>query len=433
MSQASKVLKEIAAAQEYVDLVQAIEKQDYEAVAANYQKLNAAIEEKKKGILDKIDTLPRQNKDTDRKQFLSAFDRLLDTNLPQFERINNLIKEQKVAEGEVFSTGAKGDPMVRSSEGKTVIVSGSTATQGARIIYRVTREGDKVDFARSVELNKDFFYSLLNQNILGKVIGSFDAVEALIKQSSEITTEVLNELLGELHKIREMANSLRPEERTGIGSRIMAYRKKLLVDYGVKQALAYVNTREEKEISDFFSGDGQKIAAAMAAPGLFRIQTFQALKNELFSGGKLKGYGHMLSKMESNLETMDAAMKLMEFKAGIEDVEQASRSYIEKMDQLDDRLNKKARNTIYMIAEDKVYTSDEIRAEIENAFSDAALYAEFNRIFRSPNEFFSLREAVTKLMTMMGNNTAVASEAVIKPYLTKKVNEAFQRQPASKT
>lgn len=132
MSQASKVLKEIAASQEYLDLVQAIEKSDYEAIAANYRKLYSSIEEKKKAILDKIDTLPRQNKDADRKQFLSAFDRLLVANLPQWDRINNLIKEQKVVEGEIFSTGAKGDPMVRSAEGKTVIVSGSTAAQGMR-------------------------------------------------------------------------------------------------------------------------------------------------------------------------------------------------------------------------------------------------------------------------------------------------------------
>lgn len=288
-----------------------------------------------------------------------------------------------------------------------------------------------MDFGRAIELDKDFFYSLLNQNILGKVITSFDSVEARLKQGAgEITPAILNELLAELQNIRELANSLRPEEKTGIGSRIMAYRKKLLIDYGVKLAMDFVNSREEKEIADLLNGDEQKIAATASAPGLFRIRTFQSLKHELFTGGKLKGYGQMLSKMESNLETMDAAMKLMEFKAGIENVEQSARSYVEKMDQLEDKINKKARNTVYAIAEDKIYTADEIRAEIEKAFSEASLYTEFNHIFRSPNEFFNLREAVTKLRMMMGNDKAAIAEAAIKPYLTKKVNQAFQRKIA---
>jgi len=99
---------------------------------------------------------------------------------------------------------------------------------------------------------------------------------------------------------------------------------------------------------------------------------------------------------------------------------------------LDDRLNKKARNTIYTIAEDKICNGEEIRAEIEKAFSDASFYSELNRIFRNPNEFFNLREAATKLRTMMGNNNAAAAEAAIKPYLTQKINQAFQRQPAGK-
>lgn len=424
MSQASKALKEVASGQEYNDLVQAIEESDYEAIAVSYQKLAEVVEDKKKQILEKIDTLPRQNKDTDRQQFISAFNRLIGSTLPQWELLNSRIKEQKVASGEVFSTGAKGDPMVRSPEGKTVIVSGTAAEKGTQLVYRVTRESDKVDFGRVVEMNKDFFYSLLNQNILGHIITTFDSVEARIKQDT-MTPDILNEILTELQNIRELASTLRPEERTGIGSRILAYRKKLLLDYGISLAFNFIEEQEKREITDI-SGDSASLA--LSAPGLFRTDTFKALKDDLFAGGKLKGYAEILKKMESNLNNMEAAMELMEFKSGIEEVEKSAKIFIDRLEIFTDRLLKKVRHTIYDIAEGKIYTAEEVRKEIENTFSGPALYAEFSRVFRGPNDYFNLREATSKLRVMMGNNEVNSAEAAIRPYLTQKVNEAFQRQ-----
>ena len=425
MSQASKALKEIASGQEYTDLVQAIEKSDYEAIAVNYQKLIQSLEEKKKQILEKIDTLPRQNKDTDRAQFISAFNRLIGSTLPQWEALNLRMKEQKVATGEVFSVGVKGDPMVRSPEGKTVIVSGVTAEKGTRLIYRVTRENDKVDFGRGVELNKEFFYSLLNQNILGKVVTTFDTIEARIKEGN-LTTEVINELLAGLQNIREMANSLRPEERTGISSRILAYRKKLLMDYSTKLAFEFIENTEVQEITAI---SADKAPQALAAPGLFRTSSIQMLKNELFDGNKLKGYGETLKQMESGLNNMEAAMKLMEFKAGIEEVERSAKLFFDRLDVLADRLDKKVRNSIYNIAEDKVFTAEEVKNEVEKALSGPALTAELVRVFRSPGDYFSLRESACKLRNMMGSKDAQIAESAIKPYLTQKLNEAFQKQP----
>ena len=166
MSQASKVLKEIAAMPEYANMAQAIEKNDYEAIANSYKQLNAIIEAKKKEILEKIDSLTRQNKGEDSQQFLNAFSLRISTTLPQWHRLNSLMQEQKVTEGEVIGVGSKGDPMVRTPDGKLTIISGLTAEKGAKVTLRMTKEGEKVNFGQAVEFNPDFFYILLNQTML---------------------------------------------------------------------------------------------------------------------------------------------------------------------------------------------------------------------------------------------------------------------------
>jgi ferritin-like metal-binding protein YciE len=426
MSQASKVLKEIAEGQEYTALVQAIEGDDYETVAENFQKLNELITGGKNQILEKIDSLQRQNKDNDRQVFLNAFNTRLSTTLPEWYRLDTLIKEQKVTESEVLGMGSKGDPIVRSAEGKMVIISGKSVEKGDVLRYRVTKEGDKVDFGRCVELNADFFYSLLNQNILGQVWGSFDKIEARLKpDAGEITPEERSELLAELQNIHELAATLKSEERAGISGRILSYRKQLLMDYGTKLATDFINSQEENEIKEVC---GDKADLALAAHGLFRTHSYRSLKEELFEGTQLKKYNTMLSEMESNLDSMDAAMKLMEFKAGIEQVESSARAYITRLDTLAGRLEKKVRIAMYNLAEDKVCSTEEVQTAIEKSLANGALSTELKRVFRSPNDFFNLRDATSRLRQKLGNADVMASESAIKPYLTQQLQQAFARR-----
>lgn len=412
-------------------MIKAIESADYEAIASNYQQLSKLIEEKKKYILEQIESLPRQNMEENRQQFLNAYSTRLDTTLPQWYRLNSLINEQKITEGDIIDTGSKGDPIVKTPEGKTVIISGIKAEKGTRIKYKITSQGAKVDFGRFIDMNADFFYTLLNQDALGNIQSSFNSVDAYLKTGPEkFTPEVLRELLTNLETTREIANNLKLEEKERINGKVLAYRKILLTDYGIKLAIDFIAHKEENEIAELSNGDAQKLALALSSPGLFRRQTFQVLKNELFAGNKLRGYDEILSNMESNLDSMDVALKLMEFKTDVEELEPQVRAFLGKMDELFMRLNNKALNTIYAIAEDKVVNISEIQGKVENAFSELFLDAELKKVFRSPNEFFTLREALAKLRAALGNNNSLPSESAIKPYLKQKIKMAFERQQA---
>jgi hypothetical protein len=429
MSQASKVLKEIAAGAEYTALVQAMEKNEYEAIAGAYKSLINVIEEKKKAILDKIDTLTRQNKEDDRQQFLKTFSIRAGTTLPQLNHINNLLQLQKVTVGEVVGVGSKGDPMVRTPDGKLTIISmsGASLEKGSKVTFRITKEGEQVNFGQVMEFNGEFFYFLLNQTMLNAIRDRFTVIEERFRTCGEMTPALLGELLGEVEKVRDLITGLRPEEKERVAARILAFRKRLLGEYGVKMAMDFIEKQEADEITAVCEADAEKLACAMAAPGLFRYQTYQVVKNELFEGRDLKGYTETVKQLEGSLETMDSAMKLMEFQSGFEKIEPAARNYLDKIDELFERLNRKARNVAAAMAEDKVGTTNDIQNRIEAAFGGQGACAEIRGVFRSPAEFNALREALTKLRTMLGNTESQVSEAAIHPYITEKVRQAFGR------
>ena len=426
MSQASKVLKEIAAGAEYTALVQAIEQNDYEAIAGAYKSLLNVIEEKKKAILDKIDTLTRANKEDDRQQFLKTFAIREGTTLPQLNHINTLLQLQKVSSGEVIGVGAKGDPMVRSLDGKLTILSGAQLEKGAKVTFRITGEGPKMNFGQAVEFNADFFYFLLNQTMLNAIRDRFTAIDNRLKEAGEMTPALLSELLGEVEKVREMAAGLRQDEKERVETRILNFRKKLLGEFGVKLAMAFLEKQEAAEITALCEADAEKLTCAMAAPGLFRYETYRTIKTELFEGKSLKGYDEAVKKLESNLDSMDAALKLMEFQSGFEAIEPNAREYLTRIDQLFDKLNRKARNVVAALAEAKEGTGD-IQGQIEAAFGGKGACLEIKGVFRNPNEFNALREALTKLRVALGNTESQTAEAAIRPYIADKIRLAFGR------
>ncbi len=427
MSQASKVLKEIAAGPEYAALAEAMEKGDYDTIAKSYGQLNGIIEGRKKEILEKIDGLLRQNKDGDRQQFMNAFAVRVSTTLPQWHRLITLLQEQKIADGEVIGAGSKGDPMVRTADGKLTIISGLTAEKGSRVKFRVSREGEKVNFGQAVEFTPDFFYILLNQRVLVDIRDRFNAVDERLKTvQGEMTPGLMNEILQELEKVRELDGGLRQDEKDKVNLRILNYRKRLLNEYGIKLALEFIERQETEEIKALCQGDGEKANNALAVPGLFRYQSHRAVKAELFDGKELKGYVEMLGRLE-NFDSMDGALKLMEFKSGFEEVEPAAREYLEKMDTMFERLHRKARTVVAGVAEGQGQSIEEIRRQIEAAFTGKGAGSEMRGVFRNPGEFFGLRESLIKLRTMLGNDASQAGESAIRPYLNHKITQAFGR------
>ena len=431
MSQASKALKEIAAGDEYTTLVQVIEKSDYEAIANAYQQVSNIISEKKNAILEQIDSLPKQNSGENRQQFVTAFTQRMGTTLPHFSKLNELISAQNIAEGEVFDIGSKGDPILKNPAGKTIIVSGVQAEKGTRIKYKVTNEGQKVDFARAIVFNADFFYTLLNQETLNQIQEAFNIVESRLPLiTDELTVDELNEMLAALEKVREIAGSLKTTEKEMTFNKILTLKKKLLGDYGVRLAFNLIAYEEEKEIRNIQVDNEQVIALALTAPGIFRRQAYYIFRNGLFAGRNLKGIDKIQNELESNLDSMENALKLMEFKTTTEELEPSARNYISKMDQLYDNLNNKARHITFTIAGEEIVTVSEMQEKIASAFSIDSMQPEIKRVFQSPGELLSSREAAFKLKALLGDKDIQACEAAIRPYIKKTINRLFEKRTA---
>ncbi len=432
MSQASKALNKIAASEEYKALDEAIKAANWETMAKSYVRLGGLMEEEKKQILEKINSLPRQNKDEDCEKFQAAFAIRASITLPQWYWLDSQLKEAGVMEGEVFGFGTLGDPLVRTREGRVVVIRGNTLEKGAKIRFKVVTEGPKLDFGRLIELTPEYFSSLLNREARTGIKKSFDAVEECLKNRSielnESGLSQLSELLKGLEEARELANKLEAVEREATVARILAYRKRLLNEYGVKLAFEFMSREETREIVEACQGDGQQVASALAASGFFRYQAHQALRARLLTGEGLKGYSEILKNLESKVDSMDAALELMEFQSGVEKVSPSAKAYLERIDRLFDRLNRKAREVALAIAEGRI-SSQDINSAIREAFSGAALGVELRRTFRSAGEFAALRGALADLMTMLGDSAGIAAESAIKPYLTRKIASAFEEKP----
>jgi hypothetical protein len=78
------------------------------------------------------------------------------------------------------------------------------------------------------------------------------------------------------------------------------------------------------------------------------------------------------------------------------------------------------------VVDAKGATAD-IQGQIEAAFGGKGACAEIKGVFRNPNEFNALREALTKLRTALGNTESQTAEAVIHPYIAEKIHLAFGR------
>ncbi len=426
MSQASKILKKLATSDEYKTLVEAMSKGDYQAIYESYTRLNAAIDEASKEVEAKIQGLVRQNKDEDRQKFMAALNQRASDVLPEWHRLNAEFKKQKIMEGTVFGVGSKGDPLVRSPEGRVVVISHATLKEGDKVRFKVVAEGDKIDFGRLFELSADSFDMLLNQDARDQIRNALnsvrDRVNAVITSGE---TDGLDDLLKELEESKKAAEKLQAEERERALGRIAALRRKLVETVVTRIAADFICREEEREIRELCTGEDTELA--LAAPGLCRRSSHDQFKAEFLVDENPKGYRETIQKMESSLDSMNSAIELMEFKARIEQIFPAVREYAKKLDRSLDNLSDIIRQLAGRLAQDNLACLADINAAIKAALADEATAGWLRRGFRSPDEFFTLRASLSELQTRLGDELGARREAAIRPYLRQKVTLAFSR------
>jgi hypothetical protein len=428
MSQTVKTLKKIATSEEYQALEAAIKQVDPEAIFNSYKRISEILEESEKEILDKIQQLPRHNKDLDWQRFRLALTARSQTILPHWHWLNEQLKKQKIMEGKVAGFGSKGDPLAKTPEGRIIVVRGATLKEGDRVRFKVVAEGEKLDFGRVLELSPDTFYFILTQDTRERVMNTLnsirDRIDSYRRGEMESTLSELSQVLSELKDVSELATKLRGQEKERILARIQADRTRLLKASVIKLVFDFIAKREEREIIDPSQGNQEQIARALSAPGLFRHQAHLSLKAELLSGDKPKGYPEIVDQLENNLDSMETALQLMDFKTKIEGVYPLAKRYLERMDLFFERLNRKATDLAFTLGRN-ISDMPQIQSSIEVAFSLEALGAELRRAFRSPGEFFNQRGAVNELRLKLGNTEASRAEAAIEPYLHRIVSLTF--------
>ena len=430
MSQTKKALKKIASGEEYKTLVEAVEEANYEAISSSYRQILELLEEEKRKRRKQIESLPRKNKEETWQKFLSAFDLATKRILPLWHQINSELQKRKVMEGEVFGFGSKGDPLVKTPEGRIVVLRDSRLKEGERVRFKVVSEGEKIGFGKVFELTPDSLYFIFTQDVRERLRNSLnlakDRFKACLESLNEGQLPDLKEPLKGLEEVEKLASELHGEERERIIGQVLGYRKRLLKAAGTKLMFDLISQEEEKEIENFYQHEQEQKTKALSAPGLFRRHTFEAVKRELFIGDKLQRYSEVLKEMEERLDSMDSALELLEFKSRIKEAYPKAKRYLEKMDQLFDSLVKKTKQVTDSLAEKGVSEPEEIRSAIKDAFSEKTLLAEFRKVFRSAEEFFALRGALLELRKRVGNPDSSLSEAAIRPYLRLKVSQAFK-------
>lgn len=429
MSQTKLSLNKIASGEEYKALVAAVEKADHQTAINSYLQVSKQLEDARKEILGRIQGLTRQNKDEDGRKFQAAFDLRAKAALPQWDWFTSELKKQRIMEGEVQGIGSKGDPLVRTPEGRTVVVPGAPQKEGERVRFQVVNEGANVDFGRVFELTPDSFYRVISQGTRDQIRDSLNSLRERLDSYKggvdEKSLADLSQLLKELEDVRELASRLRAEERDLIVERISGYRRRLLGACTAKLAFELLRQDEEKEIAESVENDASLLTAALAAPGLLRYQAYKDLKSALFSGDNLKDYDQIRGRLEHSLESMNAAMELMEFQTAIEEVLPAAKRYFQIMDRFFQKLVDRAKGAAFKMAEDKLFKGEDINSAVKSAISAGTITSELRSAFQSQEDFFAMRAALAEVMTKVGNTAAMAEEAAIRPYLRSKLAAAF--------
>ena len=432
MSQTKRILKGIASGEEYQALAAAIERVDYKAMFASYMRISQLLSEGKGKIEKSLENLPLQNKDERRGKFLRDFELATERILPLWHQLNTELMKRKVMEGEVFSFGKKGDPLVKGPEGTIVVLPGSKLEKGERIRFRVVQETEKLSFGRVLDLTPQSFYFLITQEAREEIRNSL----ALIADRLQISQQPLNEgslselgeLLQKLEDIKKLSSTLQAEERERATAQVTKYRERLLHGASIRLMSDFISQQEEREIENFYQDNHEEKTKALLALGLFRRHTYEAARESLFLGDRPEGYTEVLSEMKNKVDSMDSAIEFLKFKSAIDEVYPKAKGYFEKMDRLFENLTQRAKGVANVLSNKEVVDPEEIYLTIKNAFPEEVLFLELRKAFRSSKEFLSLRGAFTELNRWLRNQETLSSEAAFRPYLHRKVLQAFGDQ-----
>jgi len=428
MSQTKTVIKQVASGEYYQALIQASEAGDYDTICRSYVKITEHLEQGEKEILEKLQNLPRGIKEEDIRKLRTAFWLRAESTLPLWHNITLELKEHNITEGTVVGFGGKGDPLVKSTDGRIVFLNKAEVSEGDRVKFQITGESEKVSFGKIFEFTADSFYSVFTQDYRQKISDSLSLVNARLRalQDSSNGLSEVSDLLKELEEVKVLADKLQPEEKERIDSQVLSYRRRLLDRTCTKLMFDVISKEEEEEIGTYYQGDTQKVDEALSAPGLFRSDTFEDIKEQLFEGDEIRGYSDMLNQMEDKIDTMDSAMEVMQFKTKIEDAYPKAKRYLENMDNLFFGLMRRTKQVVTDLSNKNITESEQILTAIKDAFSPKVLAAELRRAFRSAEEFFSLRGAMVELKARFSKSSNEA-ENTIKPYLRQKLEQIFGR------
>ncbi|NQT48586.1 MAG: hypothetical protein HQ578_06385 [Chloroflexi bacterium] len=440
MSHTSRVLKEIAASEEYGSLETAVEQGDYEAMFDNYMSILEGLKGGRETIEESIENLPVQNKGDRRDKFSHAFEVAIERILPVWSGLDRRLKSglsrSYVMEGEVFGFGKKGDPLVRTPEGVIVVLKGSELEQGGRALFRVVQETEKLSFGKVFELNRQSFYFLITQEAHDRIQEALELIDDRLSVFQESENEglpsELGDLLQELEEIRKLCSTLRARERDAVTARVVNYRKRLLFSIGTKIMFDFISRREEEDIDSFYQDGKEEKAKALSAVGLFRHYTYAVPKQKLLLGDEPEGYVEMLNKMNDEVDSMHSAMEFLEFKSAVDDVYPKAKRYLEKTDRLFSSLVGRANRVTEAVSKEDVVDPDKIRLAIERVFAEETLFSELRKAFQSSQEFFSLRGAFAELNRNLGDQESVATEAAFRSYLRHKILQAFGSEGSGK-
>ena len=436
MSHTRRILKDIASSGEYQAVVEAVGKSDYQSMYKNFASIADRLKAERKAIEESIAQLLPQNSEERRNKFLRSFETAIERIVPAWYQLNQQISSEfasrKIFEGEVFGVGKKGDPLVKTPQGVIVVLKGLKAERGERVRFKVLQETEKLNFGKPFELDSQSFYLLMTERIREGIRATLSSIADRLGDPAEPMYDgSLSEVTGflqELEGVRKQTSTLEGGDKERVVSEIVRQRKRLLCGVGTRMMLEFISEREQKDVEAFFQDGNDEREKALLALGLFRRQTYEAARVGLLEKETPEAYAAVLSEMEGKVDSMDSVMKLMEFKAAVDEVLPKAKAYFTRMDQLFGRLAQEVKDVVEVLSREEAVGLDEIRRAIENAFPEEVLFSELRRLFRSQNEFSSLRGAFTELNRRLGNQDMVSAEGAFNPYLRHKIVQGFGRR-----
>ncbi|MFH1087422.1 MAG: hypothetical protein V1737_02395 [Chloroflexota bacterium] len=442
MSQAKKICKEIAGTEEYRKLAGAFESGDHQAISDSYAVLRQIIQAKRKEVEDSIEASCARfrNPDGEKRRFWEAFCSVSTTFLPAWHRLDTELQKAGVMEGEVWGLGAKGHPMVRTPEGKVVILDGCQLETGQKVRFQVVHEKEKVGFGRLYELTADSLYSLFTQESRAKVIDSLRAADALLREYNDLAAtggylslpdSFVDELAAKFEG-EKLVGEFKPEERDSFLARFRRLKKEVARLAGVRGLLDLLAKEEEKECREVHSQNPEQAERALSSPRLLNHASFAQAKARLNGGDGMPSCEEVVanwkSKQPGEITSMASALKLIELEEEIQNSYVRSKQYLDRMDKVFQCLIKAGERWGISTMETVGFDLDKFRERLGPGLADLAnetLPGVFRSFFPSRDDFYAGRNAFLELKERLEGGEIAAAEAAFKPCLASRISRVL--------